>query len=294
MQKSTKGSLQIILSSMCFGTLPLLTKIAYKGGANATTILTIRFTIASILIWSYLIWTKTKIKTNFKQLAVFATASIFGFGIMAFCYFSSFHYISSSMSAMILFTYPIIVNYLSLIFFKTPITKSKIIALILVIVGAITMSWGQVNFQPLGIFLAVLTTILYSLYIIFLGSSLTYGQEPKILTSFIILFSALFFLIFGGINNYIDLNISLTAWLALIFMAVISTVFAILVFYAGVQKVGSSLSSILGGVEPITAFFLGIILLGEKAGIHEWLGALLIVIGVTYIQLNKPKEKLNH
>ncbi len=291
MQKSTKGSLQIILASMCFGALPLLTKIAYHGGANATTILTIRFSVASIMIWSYLLLTKTKIEVTLKQLAVFATASILGYGIMAYCYFTSFHYIPSSMAAMILFTYPIIVNYLSAIFLKTPITKAKVIALLLVISGAIIMSWGQLDFQPIGILLAILTTLLYSFYIFFLGTPLTFGQEPKVLSGFIILFSAIFFIITGGLSNDIHFDITISAWGGIIFMAIVSTVFAILLFNAGVKKIGSDLASILGGVEPITAFFLGIILLGEHATINEWFGAILIVVGVTYIQFKKPKEK---
>lgn len=291
MKKSTIGSIQVGLASVCFGTLPLLTNLGYRGGANAITILAVRFTVAAILLWGYLLVTKKKFKVTLKQLAVFAVAAILGYGIMAWCYFTSFKYIPSSMSAMILFTYPVMVTYLSSIFLKSKISSATVLALVCVTIGGFLMTWGQVSFNLLGIFLAVLTTVLYASYIVYLGSSLTFGQEPQVLMAFIVLFAAIFCSVLGAATGELTFHLSLTAWGAIIFMAIMVTVVAMMLFYAGVQKVGPSLASILGNIEPVTAFLLGLVVLGEKATANQWLGSGLILAGVLYVQLAKPKVK---
>lgn len=288
------GSLQIVLSSACFGALPLLTKISYDGGANVVTILAVRFLIASCIIWPYIWVTKTKIEVNLKQLAVFAVMGIFGYGVMAATYFISLHYIPSSMAAMIMFVYPVLVTYFSTLVLKSRITRGKVIALLLVSGGAIIMAWGGgLAFHPLGVILALTAAFFYALYIVYLGSRFTYQQEPKVLAAFLILFSGIFFTLFGIVRGDLNLNIDISAWQAIIFMAIVSTVFAIMVFYSGVRKIGPSVAAIISTVEPVTALILGLLVLGEKLCFNQWMGAFLIVIGVIYVQLPKAKTKID-
>lgn len=288
------GSLQIMISSACFGALPLLTKISYDGGANVVTILAIRFLLASCIIWPYLWWTKTKIRVTLKQLAVFAIMGIFGYGLMAATYFTALHYIPSSMAAMIMFVYPVLVTYFSSLLFRSPITRRKVIALLLVSGGAIIMTWGgRIAFHPLGVLLALTAAFVYAIYIVYLGSQYTFQQEPKVLTAFLILFSAVFFTVLGMIRGELVLSLDISAWQAIIFMAIASTVFAIMVFYSGVRKIGPSVAAIISTVEPVTALVLGLVVLGEQLSSNQWLGAVLILIGVIYVQLPKAKPKID-
>lgn len=293
MQRNKLGSFQIIIASICFGALPLLTRIGYAGGANATTLLAIRFMIAAALLWGYLWVTGTKIQTTWKQVAVFFTVGIGGFGVMAYTYFNSFLYIPSSMAAVIMFTYPVIVTYLSAVFLETRITGGQIIALILVTSGAIVMSSGEMTFHLVGILLACTSAVFYAMYIVYLGSSLTFRQEPKVLSAFITLAVAIFFTAFGAIRGELHFNLTGTAWTAVILMSIFSTVVAIMVFYAGVQKVGSSTAAIISTVEPVTALVLGITVLGESVTVMRLLGAVLIFAGVLYVQLPTRKPKID-
>lgn len=293
MQRNKLGSLQIIIASICFGALPLLTRMGYAGGANATTLLAIRFTIAAALLWGYLFATRTKIQTNVKQVAVFFIVGICGFGVMAYTYFNSFHYIPSSMAAVIMFTYPVIVTYLSAVVLNARISRIQIIALILVTAGAIVMSSGEMTFNLVGILLAFTSSVFYAMYIVYLGSSLTFRQEPKVLSAFITLSVAIFFTVFGAVRGELNFNLSGTAWASVIIMSIFSTVVAIMVFYAGVQKVGSSTAAIISTVEPVTAFVLGITVLGETMTLMRLLGAILIFVGVLYVQMPAPKPKID-
>lgn len=293
MQQNKLGSLQIIIASICFGALPLLTRIGYAGGANAVTLLAVRFSVASVLIWAYLFLTKTEIKVNLKQVAVFALVAVLGYGVMAYSYFNSFHYIPSAMSAMIMFIYPVIVTYLAAVLLKRPITRAKVFALLLVTTGAIMMSAGEIAFNLIGIGLALTSAFTYAFYILYLGSKYTFEQEPKVLTAFIILFAAIFFTGLGVVQGQLTFEMSTSAWVAVIVMAVFSTVVAIMVFYAGVQKIGPATAAIISTVEPLTALVFGLAILGETMGALQWVGALFILAGVTYVQIPAPKPKIN-
>lgn len=291
------GGMQIIISSICFGALPLLTKISYQGGANVITILAMRFCFASILIWAYLFLTKTAIKVNLKQLIIFAFVAVFSYGVMSVSYFTSLHYIPSSTAAMIMFIYPVLTTFFSAFLLKSPITKKKVIALLVVTSGALIMTWGRVEFNSLGILLALISALSYALYIVYLGSRFTFNQEPKVLTAFIILFAAIFFTLFGVISGEVSeeliISLSGSAWWAIILMAIFSTVFSIMVFYAGVKKIGSAFGAILSTAEPVTAVFLGLVVLGEKMSILQWVGSFLIIVGIVYVQIPGRKPKID-
>lgn len=293
MQRNKSGSIQIIIASICFGALPLLTRTGYAGGANATTLLAIRFTIATVLLWGYLLATGTKIQTTGKQIAIFFSVGIFGFGVMAYAYFNSFHYIPSSMAAVIMFTYPVIVTYLSAVLLKARITRIQLLALVLVTAGAVVMSSGEMAFHPVGILLAFTSSVFYAIYIVYLGSSLTFQQEPKVLSAFITLAVAIFFTVFGAVRGELDFQFTGTAWVSVIVMSIFSTVVAIMVFYAGVQKVGSSTAAIISTVEPVTAFILGVTVLGESLTLMRIFGAVLIFAGVLYVQMPARKPKID-
>ena len=148
-------------------------------------------------------------------------------------------------------------------------------------------------FHPMGVLLALTAGFGYAFYIVYLGSQYTFQQEPKVLAAFLILFSAIFFTVFGMIRGDLVLNLHISAWRAIIFMAIVSTVFAIMVFYSGVRKIGPSVAAIISTVEPVTALILGLFVLGEQLSFNQWVGAFLILIGVIYVQLPKAKPKID-
>ena len=48
------GALMVLLSAAGFATLAIFIKLAYAAGANTLTILTLRFTLASLMLWAIL------------------------------------------------------------------------------------------------------------------------------------------------------------------------------------------------------------------------------------------------
>ena len=75
-------------------------------------------------------------------------------------------------------------------------------------------------------------------------------------------------------------------WLAAI--AVISTVAAIGLFFAGLRRVGSTTASIVSTAEPLTTVLLASVVLGESLDAVQLLGGALVLAGVVVLSVARP------
>ena len=80
-------------------------------------------------------------------------------------------------------------------------------------------------------------------------------------------------------------------WLACI--AVVSTVGAIAMFFAGLRRVGPTTASILATVEPVVTVLLAFVVFGETLGAVQVVGGALVVSAVLALNLRRgPSEPL--
>ena len=79
------------------------------------------------------------------------------------------------------------------------------------------------------------------------------------------------------------------AWLAC--LALVSTVAAISLQFAGIARVGPTVASILCTVEPVVTVVLAFVVFGEVLGAAQLLGGGLVLAGVIVLQL-RPRERL--
>jgi drug/metabolite transporter (DMT)-like permease len=67
------------------------------------------------------------------------------------------------------------------------------------------------------------------------------------------------------------------AWLPVLGIAVVSTVLALRMFLAGLARVGPTRASVVSSLEVVVTLVLAFVLLGERLGPLQWLGAVLIL-----------------
>jgi drug/metabolite transporter (DMT)-like permease len=73
-------------------------------------------------------------------------------------------------------------------------------------------------------------------------------------------------------------------WAWLVAIAVVSTVAAILCFFAGLARVGPSVASILSTLEPVVTVALAAIAFGESLGAVQVVGGALVLGAVLVMQ----------
>lgn len=274
------GLVLIITSAISFGAMPIFARLAYAAGADPITVLFLRFTIAAVLMILIMIVSKTAFPRGLILLELILLGAI-GYVGESLAYFMALTMASAGLVALLLYIYPALVTALSAIFLKEHLTPVKLVALFLALSGtALTMritSGGSM----LGILLGIAAAVDYAIYIL-LGSRIVRRSGPLGSTTVIIISTAS---VYAGIVAIRGVTFPATSngWIAIIAIALISTVLAFTTFFAGLKRIGPTNASTLSTFEPIVAVILAAIVLGESISPVELLGGVLILAAVVVL-----------
>lgn len=78
-------------------------------------------------------------------------------------------------------------------------------------------------------------------------------------------------------------GVSAAAWMSVLALALLATAFAYIIFFNLTAKAGSSNTSLVTMIVPVTAILLGAIFLGERLELFEVVGMALIGLGLVII-----------
>jgi len=267
----------VVISAIAFGAIPVFARAAYNAGSDPISVLFFRFSIASIVMIPFIAVRKIPFPRGRFLLGLMLMGGI-GYVGQSFCYFTALTMASAGLVAILLYLYPAIVVILSSLLFKECITGLKVSALILALTGTVlTIGLGGGG-SLLGIALAMTAPFIYSAYIL-AGSKIT--KEVEILSSStVVMISASF--VFGAFIAVKGLNMpqTLVGWGGVLAIALISTVIAIIAFFAGLKRVGPTNASMLSTFEPVTTVVLAAIVFGEEIGFMRVVGGVLILMAV--------------
>ena len=87
------------------------------------------------------------------------------------------------------------------------------------------------------------------------------------------------------------MSLDAAGWLALAWYGLFVTALAFIFWYAGISRCEASVAAACSGMMPFTALLLAVLLLGEQPGWPQWLGGLLVVIGMLLTGLPHPEPK---
>jgi len=75
-------------------------------------------------------------------------------------------------------------------------------------------------------------------------------------------------------------SLGIYEWLALIYAALLALVYGYSAWYYGVEKIGSTRTSAYSNLTPVAGVSVGMIFLGERLALLQWLGAAVIFCGL--------------
>jgi drug/metabolite transporter (DMT)-like permease len=282
-----QGMIFVVISAIAFGAIPVFARAAYHAGSDPISVLFFRFSIASIIMIPSMIVRKIPFPRGRFLIGLILMGGI-GYVGQSFCYFTALTMASAGLVAILLYLYPAIVTILSTLLFKERITGLKVLALILALTGTVlTIGLGGGG-SLLGILLAMIAPFIYSAYIL-TGTKIT--KEVGILSSStVVMISASF--VFGALIAIKGLNIpqTLEGWGGVLAIALISTVIAIIAFFAGLKRVGPTNASMLSTFEPVTTVVLAAIVFGEEIGLMRVVGGVLILVAVILLAKSEFKR----
>lgn len=288
----TKGIILALISSGTFGLIAFFSIPLLKAGMHAPSILFYRSLLAASLLGVICIIRKRDFRISPKlALQLLFLGLLYTMTSMGLIF--SYNYISSGVSTTIHFLYPVSVACMMIIFYKEKLSRNVLFAAILALVGVALLCWSDTGFINTKGLLAVLVTVFtYSTYIVSLNRKSIKKLQPEVFTFYVMLFGAFIFSVFSYSTTGIEIVPDLTAWLNLGGLALFATVFSGLALVSAVKYAGSTITSILGSLEPVVATLVGIFHFGEPFGWNSFFGLLLIIGAVTLVILSSKKKSL--
>ncbi|MFF5397158.1 DMT family transporter [Peribacillus butanolivorans] len=194
---------------------------------------------------------------------------------------------TAQMGAIITSTTPAFMVLFARIILKEKITFKKALSIILATIGVcIIVGNAQINSSnQLGAVSLLIAALTWSLMSVLIKR--VPGQYSQIVvTTYAILVSIVLLTPFT-INRLDKLDFQAmmhpTIWGGLLYLGVISTACAFLLWNRGLQMLNASSGGLFFFFQPIVGTFLGWLLLGEQIGLPFWIGTILIFIGVIFV-----------
>jgi len=278
----------IIISAISFGLMPIFATLCYKSGLNIKTILLFRFLIAAILINIYIILKGYSYPRGKLLIMLFFMGAVL-YSAQAFLYFSAVGLIGSSLTSILLYLYPSIVLFLSVILLKTRVYKQDILALILTTIGAILVVGIRFeNINLLGIIFGISAALVYSVYIV-VGTKAMQGTTPIVGTG-VILFGASCIYVIYGLSTKITIPNTFEQWGWIFAITIISTLVAIITFFAGLKLIGPVKASMISTFELVVTLVCAYLMLGEKIEFIQIAGGIFILTSALILAKEKIKS----
>ena len=142
---------------------------------------------------------------------------------------------------------------------------------------------GRGSFELGGAVLAFGSALVYTCYIL-VGDRVVVGARPIPLAALICVGAFASCTVFSLVGGGTSLTIDAAAWSWLLAIVLVSTVGAILLFFAGLARVGPTVASLLSIVEPVITVLSAAVVFGERLGGAQYLGGVLVLAAVVLVQ----------
>ncbi|MBR0050990.1 MAG: EamA family transporter [Firmicutes bacterium] len=285
------GLLLAALAAIFFGLSSITAKMASIGaGGNGISIafyrnLSVLPVLAAILKIKGYGFAVTK-----KQLVSLLFIGMTCGGLTAMLLYLSYDYISVGLTLCLHFLYPALVALFYAVFFKQKLTKIQGASLLLACLGIWVMMFGGLEANPLGLTLALLSSVAYSAYLIISDRSGVRELTGFKISFYNTLFGSIFLFVFGHIFGFSFTECRPAGWIWLFLTGLMVVCIGNVMTPEAVKRIGPTVTGILGILEPITSLVCSILLLGEPLTKRSLLGGILVLASAFLITLGDYKK----
>lgn len=286
-----------VLASTGFASTAILGKFAFNAGFSLTGLLSLRFTLAALLLgFTLVIGRRRPLFPGTRQAAILTAIGGFWYVGSSTLYFNAIQRAPVSFVAMLFFIYPAFVALADWGLNHKRLTRSEWAALALT-AGGVLLIFGPEGlkargpgtpFNRLGMAMAIGSAVMYAGYIVS-SDRFTRHASPIVSTAWIIGGAAIVLTLAAWATDGWQMDLAPSAPWILLVMAVFSTVFPLWTFLAGMARVGPTVASLINTAEPVFTVILAAIVLKEALTSHQIAGGGLVLLAVLLLSLPTRK-----
>lgn len=282
-----------LASASLYGITPYFVNIAFDHGTDPFGLMTARYLIASVVL---VIIRQVRLpRTSWPSRRTFVHLFLLGaigLYLNSVCVFIALDIMDSGLVMVLFYFYPIVVVLLSWSLHGHKPDRVIWLCLILT-VGGVALSASDVSGGAIGgVVLIIVGAFTYAIYSV-IGSRLM--PETNVITGLLIVlfgaafsFTAVWLINPPGMPTTLPDN--LASWLSAVEIAILGTVVAMGLFFAGMNRIGAGKSAVTQTFEVLVTVTMGLIFLSESLTLRQVIGAALILGGVILLALREAKR----
>lgn len=293
---SRTGALYCLASAAGFGAMGVFGKLAYDEGVTVGTLLSTRFVLAAVVFWLILVCARGGIRElrslTRRDLLIAIALGAVGYGAQAGAYFAALDRLDASLLALLVYTYPVLVAVAAIAIGREPARRTTAVSLAFASTGLVLVLAGAAAgaLDALGTALGLTAATVYTGYIL-ISDGVTARVGPLALSTLVCTGAGVSLTLAGLAGGDLDpgaVTAEGYAWLAA--LALVSTVGAVALFFAGLRRVGPTAASILSTVEPVVTVALAFAVFGESLSPAQLTGGALVLAAVLTVRAPRKPE----
>ncbi|MFD1039027.1 DMT family transporter [Virgibacillus byunsanensis] len=293
-----KAYIYIIIGAALWGTIGWYVKHLYAYGFTPMEVVTLRAWSTAIMLLGFMLIVSPKTLRLQKLIDIryFIGTGILSIIFFNYCMFTAIELSTIPVATALLYTAPAFVTIISFFLFKEPLTKSKIMALVITLIGtAFVVGLIPPNLEVLqigSILFGLGSGLGYALYSIFSKFALKKYSSLSI-TTYTFIIASITLLPFFPYQEKFHLLLNPAVLFYAFGLGFLPTAFAYIIYTYGLQQTEASKASILSTVEPVVATLVGVLIFHEAFSFVQMIGMACIISAVILIQYNRKRLKLN-
>jgi drug/metabolite transporter (DMT)-like permease len=295
---ATAGALMVMLSAVCFSAKAIFAKLAYRHGADASTVLALRMLFA--LPFFALFAVRGGRETNALRFTGRERGTLFlvgsaGYYLASALDFKGLTLISAGLERLILFLYPTVVVLLNALLRGERITARTLRALLVSYGGVLLVVWNdRMNSGAnvaLGSLLVFASGIAYAGYLIYSQPLILRHGSMRITSCALVVTAICALAQFFATND--PRRLFAQPWQVIALCAatgLVATVVPAFLLAAGMKRLGTSRASLIATVGPVSTLLLAYLFLDEPITSIQLAGSSLVLFGVWLVSGGAPER----
>jgi len=288
------GLLAAVAAAHLWAVSGVFGKIVMTGSLSPARLVFYRSVLSALLLLGVLLWRdRTLLRLNCRDLPFFLAMGMLGLALTQFTYYAAIQSLSVGMAILLQYLAPLWMLLFERFWLKIPLTRARLAALTLALVGCAMVSvetgatrhWGNV-----GVLLGLTAGVCFAFYTLMTRHALKSHRDLTVLF-YSFFFSALFWSASPGSWQPLSQIETYKVWMIL-YVVVFGTIFPYLLFMHAMKHLSASHTGIISTLEPVVAAVIAWILLHENLTRLQLGGGLCVLLAIVILQKSSSKAEL--
>jgi drug/metabolite transporter (DMT)-like permease len=292
----SRGTLLIVLASVCFGTSGPLVKPTMDAGLSPQQVASFRICAAAALLVAFVAVRRPALlrvrRQDWRLLVAYGLVGVAGVQLL---YFAAVSRIPIGVAMLLEFTSPILVALWVRFVRRVVLPRRMWIGTVVALLGLAMVAevWQGLRLDTLGLLLGICSALCAAAYFL-IGERGVTTLEPLGLVTWGMVIGGVAIAVLAppwslpGVILVADADFGalvVPVWTLLLACAIVSTALAYLLSINAMRHLPANVLSVLAVCEPIVATLLAWLVLGQTLSVAQAAGAVVLLAGATVVQL---------